>query len=828
MIQPEFLPTTREEMSALGWDELDILLVSGDAYVDNHSFGISLLGRWLVAHGYKTGIIAQPDWHSADDMQRMGRPKLFAGVSAGSVDSLIAHYTAFRKKRSQDAYTPGGKIDCRPNRASIVYTGLLRQAFPGLPVVLGGIEASLRRASHYDFWSDQLRRSILLDSKADAILYGMGEKSIIELAALFSSATARQRPAAALEQARLKGTVYAVHQDNIPDNAEVLPSHEAILADPQLLIKATLAFERQMHQGQPCLVQRSASRVVVFEPPNAPLTTSEMDRIYSLPFSRKPHPSYTEAIPAVAMLEGSFTSHRGCGGGCSFCSLASHQGRAVQSRSRESLLREVEETAKSPDWKGSITDIGGPTSNMWNAQCVGDASVCKRQSCLYPKRCRYFKPSQEEQVELLRAAANIDGVKHVRVASGVRHDLAMESDEYMQALAGEFTGGQLKIAPEHLTEKVLRLMRKPALKTWDTFVKQFAKLSDQAGKEQYIIPYLMSAFPGCTDEDMQELAAWLKRRGWRPQQVQCFIPSPGTVATAMFYSGFDVDGRPIFVARTDGQRLFQHRILIPDEGGEKARPARSGRDGEFDRFRPQRRDSGRPRPNERRSFDRPKSGERKFGDKPRFGDKKPYGDRREFGDKKPFERRPRSDSGCPTGDRPKTNERRSFSDRPQTGERKFNDRPRSGDAKPFERRPRTDGGRPTGDWPKPYERRSSSERPQTGERKFSGKPRSGDAKPFERRPRSDGGRPTGDRPKPYERRSSSERPQTGERKFGGKPRTGGSKPFGNRPPAAGGKRPFTDRGKPGGGKPRPGGKPGPGRRGGNFRKGGGPRSGPRP
>ena len=732
-------------MSALGWDELDVLLISGDAYVDSHSFGSSLLGRWLVAHGYKTGIVAQPDWRSTDDIARMGRPRLFAGVSAGSVDSLIAHYTAFRKKRGQDAYTPGGVVDKRPNRASIVYTGLVRQAFPGLPVALGGIEASLRRASHYDFWSDQLRRSILVDSKADVVLYGMGERSILELAALFSSAAARQRPAMALEQARLKGAVYAVRPENVPEDAEILPSHEAIDADHSLLIKATMAFERQMLQGGPCLVQRTASRVVVFEPPSAALTTREMDRVYSLPFTGRAHPSYTEAVPAVAMLEGSVTSHRGCGGGCSFCSLASHQGRAIQSRSRESILREVEELTKRPGWKGSITDIGGPTSNMWNTQCDGDRTACKRESCLYPKRCRHFKIHQDEQVDLLRDAAKVDGVKHVRVASGVRHDMALESDKYMDALTGEFTGGQLKIAPEHIAEKVLRLMRKPTRRTWETFIKAFARRSEEAGKEQYIIPYLMSAFPGCTDEDMEELAAWLKRRGWRPQQVQCFIPSPGTVATAMYFAGVDTDGRPIAVAHTDAQRLRQHHILVPEDAPPPGQRAGGGREGKKPFAR---------RPREGGNFERKPRGESRGGSG--------------------FERRPRRDG--------EQGERSERPRRPFNRDENRTDRPprfnRDGDKPPRPRR-EFDRGENSGERPQRFNRdENRTDRPP---RKFENKRdgefrKSGPKKPFER------GKP-GDKPFSGERRPPRKPDAPGGKRFGdrtGRPPRRDDKPGGFR------------------------------------------------
>ena len=566
MRQPEFLPASRTEMDALGWDVLDVLLVSGDAYVDSHANGTALLGRWLVEHGCRTGIIAQPDWSGPDDIRRLGRPRLFAGVSAGAMDSLVAHYTAFRKKRSDDANTPGGRAGRRPNRAAIVYAGLLRQAFPGLPVAAGGIEASLRRASHYDFWSDSLRRSLLLDSKADVILYGMGEKSILALAGLMESLPAGRRLTEALAAARLPGSVYAAHPDAVPPDAEELPSHEAMAAEPFLLIRATLAFERQMLNGGPCLAQRSGGRAVVFEPPAPLLTEEEMDAVYGLPFTRRPHPSHAEPTPATAMLEGSVVSHRGCGGGCSFCALSLHQGRLVQSRSEESILGEIKRMAAAPGWKGAVTDIGGPAANMWGARCVGEPESCRRSSCLHPGRCRHFQVDQARLADLFARAARCEGVGSVRSASGVRHDLALGSERYLRALAEDLTGGQLKVAPEHVSDKTLRLMRKPPVREWEEFLRAFDRLSRQAGKEQYVVPYLMSAFPGCGEREMRELADWLAKRRWRPRQVQCFLPAPGVLATAMFFAGMDAEGRPLEVARSDADRLRLHRLLAPGDG----------------------------------------------------------------------------------------------------------------------------------------------------------------------------------------------------------------------------------------------------------------------
>ncbi|MCC6695670.1 MAG: YgiQ family radical SAM protein [Candidatus Hydrogenedentes bacterium] len=564
------LPMFREDMARRGWDELDVLLISGDAYVDHPSFGVALLGRWLQAHGFRVGIVAQPRWTGTEDFVRMGRPRLFAGVTAGAIDSLLAHYTAFRKKRSDDAYTPGGRAGARPNRATIVYTNLVRQAFPGLPVVIGGIEASLRRAVHYDFWTDKVRPSILLDSKADLLVYGMGERAILEIAQRLHTAQDAELCTAGLRG--IPGTAFAISSAetlkqlaNAPSDAEVvaLPSYEAIQSDSTKLMEATLAIERQVHQGVRWAVQASGNRQVVLTPPAEPMSTEELDALYALPFTRRPHPSYTQPIPAAQMIQFSVTSHRGCAGGCTFCSIALHQGREIQSRSADSLKQEVQTLTAHPDWAGSISDVGGPTANMWGARCAGGPANCKRADCLTPTVCRYFETREDELVDLLRTLKAVPGVKHLRVASGVRYDLASENTEYVKALVREFVGGQLKIAPEHRSDHVLRLMRKPKFEVFEQFLCAFDEQSQRAHKEQYVVPYLISAFPGCTDDDMRALAEWLRERGWKPQQVQCFIPTPGTVATAMYFAGIDPKGKPIPVARTDKDRMRQHYMLAP-------------------------------------------------------------------------------------------------------------------------------------------------------------------------------------------------------------------------------------------------------------------------
>ena len=552
---------SRAEMERLGWDELDILLVSGDAYVDHPSFGAALLGRWLVLHGYRVGIVAQPRWKSPDDLLVMGRPKLFAGVTAGALDSMLAHYTAFRKKRSDDAYTPGGRAGARPNRASLVYAGIVKQAFSKLPIILGGVEASLRRITHYDFWTDKLRRSILIDAKSDMLLYGMAERGIL-------AAADRLRDGLPLGDPSVPGAAYIGKVDDLPAGAKVieLPSHEEITGDPAKLMTATLAIERHVLQANAYAVHRVENRSLILTPP-APLTTEELDKLYSLPFTREPHRSYKgRKIPAADMIRFSINSHRGCGGGCSFCTLAGHQGRTVRSRSAESILAEAESMVRHPDFKGSISDVGGPSANMWSACCDADPGSCERASCMFPSICPHFKVDQMRQIELLEKVREIDGVKHVRIASGIRHDLALTDDRYIRAVVRDFVGGQLKIAPEHLSDEVLKLMRKPGLKVFERFLDRFEEECNAAGKKQFVIPYLISAFPACTPRHMKQLAEWLARRGWRPEQVQCFIPLPGTVAAAMYYAGIDPAGNPIPVARTDAERMKMH-YMLPGLGG---------------------------------------------------------------------------------------------------------------------------------------------------------------------------------------------------------------------------------------------------------------------
>ncbi|MBM4319639.1 MAG: YgiQ family radical SAM protein, partial [Deltaproteobacteria bacterium] len=537
------------------------------------------------AAGFRVGIVAQPRWQTTADVARLGRPRLYAGVSAGALDSLLAHYTVFRKRRGEDAYTPGGRSGARPNRATLVYAGLVRQAFPGLPLVLGGIEASLRRAAHYDFWSNRLRRPLLLDAKADLVACGMGERIALELARRLAEQDAgRDRSGPGGPDGRRRqesggrpppawvgvaGTAFVGDEGDIPPGAPLLrlPSYEQLLADPRLLLPATLTLEEQVQRGDCWAIQQVGARAVLFAPPAAVLSGEEMDTLYNLPFSRAAHPDYTEAVPALEMIRWSITAHRGCAGGCSFCALALHQGRRIASRSAASLLAEAERLTRLAGFSGSISDVGGPSANMWQTRCLGDPARCARRSCLFPDSCRQLRPAQAEYLRLLQAISALPGIAHVRIASGLRHDLALQEPDAARRLVEQFVGGQLKLAPEHCAPAVLAAMRKPPFAAFERFCALFAAASQQARREQYVVPYLISAFPGCTEQQMHELRGWLDRRGWAPQQVQCFVPTPGTVATAMFVAGTDAAGRPIHVARSDAERLRQHRILAGEPRG---------------------------------------------------------------------------------------------------------------------------------------------------------------------------------------------------------------------------------------------------------------------
>ncbi len=576
-----FLPTTREEMKLRGWDELDVLIVTGDAYVDHPAFGPVLIARFLEGRGYRVGIVAQPSWSGPEDIARMGRPRLFVGVSAGNLDSMLNKLTAQKKVRSEDQYSPGGRPNARPNRASIVYANLCRQAFPGLPVVLGGIEASLRRIAHYDYWSDSVRRSILLDAKADLLVFGMGERAAWEIAKRLDAGEKIDQLTDVRGTAHVRKNrnawkdVAADPSVHVRDGKPlVLPSYEDVCADKEAFARMSrmLQYETNAHNGRP-LLQPHGDQAVYFNPPALPLEESDMDGLYDLPFVRKPHPSYRgEGIPAFETIKHSIVTMRGCFGGCTFCSITEHEGRIIQSRSQESVLREVRALSRMDDFRGTITDVGGPTANMYQMRCRDERteSACRRLSCVHvtdggpdgkgtpPRICENLVTDHGPLIDLLKKVRQEPGVDRVFVASGVRYDLATRSPEFIQQLARHHTGGQLSVAPEHSNPEVLAKMKKPPVESYERFAQSFCRASEEAGKEQYLVPYFITGHPGSTLKDTVELALWLKARNLRPRQVQDFIPTPMAIATAMFYTGID----PLTMERVDVVRDLRDKKLM--------------------------------------------------------------------------------------------------------------------------------------------------------------------------------------------------------------------------------------------------------------------------
>ncbi len=596
-----FLPMSRGEMDTLGWDSCDIVIVTGDAYIDHPSFGMALVGRVLEAQGFRVGIISQPRWQSVEDFRALGRPNLFFGITAGNMDSMINRYTADRKIRSEDAYTAGGQPNRRPDRALTVYAQRAREAFPDTPIVIGSIEASLRRIAHYDYWSDKVRRSVLADSKADLLLYGNAERALVAL----SHRLAAGEPVGTIRD--LRGTAFMVprgwrpdadwteidssevdapgsllrHPDPyamgspVPEAQEVaqaqgdaeppsgaqvlrfvpgakrrvdrtlsvvrLPSYEAVRDDPVLYAHASRCFHLESNPGNArALVQGHGARDVWLNPPPLPLVTAEIDTIYDLPYQRRPHPGYGDArIPAYEMIRFSINIMRGCFGGCTFCSITEHEGRLIQSRSEASILREIEEIRdRTPGFTGVISDLGGPTANMYRLSCRSHEieSACRRLSCVYPDVCENMGTDHSALVTLYRKARALPGVKKVLISSGLRYDLAVRSPEYVKELTQHHVGGYLKIAPEHTEEGPLSKMMKPGMGNYERFKEMFDRFSREAGKEQYLIPYFIAAHPGTSDEDMLNLALWLKHNGFRLDQVQTFLPTPMTLATAMYHT----------------------------------------------------------------------------------------------------------------------------------------------------------------------------------------------------------------------------------------------------------------------------------------------------
>lgn len=605
LLPAPMLPMSRAEMDELGWDSCDVIIVTGDAYVDHPSFGMAIIGRLLERQGFRVGIISQPDWRSAEDFKRLGKPNLFFGVTAGNMDSMVNRYTADRKIRSDDAYTPHGAGGARPDRSSLVYAQRVREAFSDVPLVLGGIEASLRRIAHYDYWQDKVRHSILLDAKADLLLYGNAERAIVEVAHRLARGEAigditDLRGSAYLRRGVPEGwsVIDSTHVDEpgavdappdpyqdttrrsgfsreqqsaespMPIAAEAapteivvpfprhrprtdpattvirLPAFEDVKRDPVLYAHTSRVLHKETNPGNArALVQAHGDRDVWLNPPPIPLEMKEMDALYELPYARRPHPGYgTAKIPAFEMIRHSVTIMRGCFGGCSFCSITEHEGRIIQSRSEDSIIREIEAVRDTDDaFTGHISDLGGPTANMYRLACKDPKieASCKRLSCVFPGICKNLDTNHDPLIKLYRRARALPGVKGIRIASGLRYDLAVESPEYVKELVTHHVGGYLKIAPEHTESGPLSKMMKPGMGTYDRFKELFDRYSKEAGKEQYLIPYFIAAHPGTTDEDMLNLALWLKSNGFRADQVQAFLPSPMAMATAMYHTGKD-------------------------------------------------------------------------------------------------------------------------------------------------------------------------------------------------------------------------------------------------------------------------------------------------
>ncbi len=633
------LPMSRAEMDLLGWDACDVIIVTGDAYVDHPSFGMAIVGRLLEAQGFRVGILAQPDWNSAEDFRRLGRPNLFFGITAGNMDSMVNRYTSDRRLRSDDAYSPGGEGGRRPDRSVLVYAQRAREAYKDTPIVLGGIEASLRRIAHYDYWSDKVRRSVLMDAKADLLLYGNAERALVELAHRLAAG----EPITTIRD--LRGTAFMTrglptdwveidastlddtrarpqrdpHRDPysldpgcgdepgmpgggasagairgergalsvavpIPDLGQGprqatrthtlvrLPSYEQVRDDPLLYAHASRVFHLETNPGNArALAQGHGDRDLWLNPPPIPLTSAELDRVYELPYSRRPHDSYGGArIPAWEMIRFSVAIMRGCFGGCTFCSITEHEGRIIQSRSEASILREIEDLRdRTPGFTGVLSDLGGPTANMWRLGCRDPAieSACRRLSCVFPGICKNLGTDHDPLIQIYRKARALPGIKRVLIASGLRYDLAVRSPAYIRELATHHVGGYLKIAPEHTEPGPLALMMKPGIGAYDRFKTLFDKYSREAGKEQFLIPYFIAAHPGTRDEDMLNLALWLKGNGFRPDQVQAFLPTPMALASTMYHTGINPlkrvtrDAEPVVLARGGRQRRLHKAFL---------------------------------------------------------------------------------------------------------------------------------------------------------------------------------------------------------------------------------------------------------------------------
>ena len=558
-----FLPATPQEVKALGWDAVDVVLVTGDAYVDHPSFAMALVGRVLESEGLRVAILAQPRWDSPADFRQFGKPRLFYGVSAGNMDSMINKYTHNRRVRSSDDFSPGGRAGLRPDRATIIYSQRCREAYPDAPVVIGGIEASMRRFAHYDYWSDKVRKSVLLDSKADLLVYGMGERQIREIAA-------RLKAGEKIEALRdIRGTAYPLGAKEaaalpLPGSVELPSAGEAAGDRVKFSLATRLIYENSNPFNAAVLTQKSEGKAVVQNPPALPLSTAEMDAVYGLPFVKRAHPSYREPIPALETIKDSIVIHRGCFGGCAFCSLTLHQGRFIQTRSAESVEKEAATLLKTPRHPGNISDLGAPSANMYGmgGKDMAVCKACKKLSCVHPVICPNLNTDHKPLLALMRRVRGIKGLKKAFVASGIRMDLALKCGEYISEIARFHTGGLLKVAPEHISPKVLSVMKKPAVEVFKEFADKFLAESKKAGKEQYLVLYFISAHPGSTLADMADLAVFLKERNIRPQQINDFLPAPMELATSIYFTGLDpFTLEPVYVPKKETERRLQRALL---------------------------------------------------------------------------------------------------------------------------------------------------------------------------------------------------------------------------------------------------------------------------
>jgi uncharacterized radical SAM protein YgiQ len=561
--EKKFLPISKKDMRERGWDECDFIIVTADAYIDHHSFGTAIISRVLEAQGYKVGIIPQPDWKNIYDFQRLGRPKYGFLVNAGNMDSMVNHYTVSKRLRDKDLYSPGGKMGLRPDMATIVYCNKIREAYKSVNIVIGGIEASLRRFAHYDYWSDKVRKSILIDSNADLLIYGMGEKQIVAVAESLKNGVA------AKEITYVRGTCYLTEDlQDVQDYIEV-PSYKEVCASKYKYAEASrIEYEEQDSVRGNIIVQKHGNRYLVQNIPEAPLNREELDEVYALPYMKNYHPIYEGqgGIAAIEEVKFSTVSSRGCFGDCKFCAITFHQGRVVQSRSKESILQEVEEITHLPDFKGYIHDVGGPTANFRKPACSKQLAfgACKGKECLSPGVCKNVEVDHEEYLDLLRAVRKVPGVKKAFVRSGLRYDYIMadNNDEFFKELVEHHVSGKLKVAPEHVSRDVLKYMGKPAGETYDKFVAKFYKITNKIGKKQYIIPYLMSSHPGSTLECAIELAEYLRDINYQPEQVQDFYPTPGTPATTMYYTGLDpITMEKVYVPKSKHEKAMQRALL---------------------------------------------------------------------------------------------------------------------------------------------------------------------------------------------------------------------------------------------------------------------------